>query len=94
MSSRAERSPEELSAKRRQDYWKRRRTVQRMTQKGSGLAVDRMRSNDLSGLVIVHLMAVLQILEDGSSPTIYHHARAAWDCLNELIDRGEQLRMF
>lgn len=80
--------------RRRQAYYRNRRSVQRAATDGSALAVDRM-DTDVLWAHCRGLLTLLEMeLEEGSSIKNFKLCQDALACLRELHVRGDQLKLF
>jgi len=90
-----DRADQDIAAsRRRQAYWRNRRTVEKLAREGSKLAVDRMSPEALWRVLEMNLLELTRALEDGASPSNYAMARTAWEAYAELMLRGDQLTLF
>ena len=78
---------------RRQAYYRRRRTIQRMEREGPALQLDRMSVAAVVATLEECLHQLLNEMALGASPEHYQMTRTAWDCYSEIISRGEVLRL-
>jgi hypothetical protein len=79
--------------RRRQRYYRNRRTVQRIEDSPSVLPLARMTDVDL--LLEAHrgILEVWSILREGTSVEGMRNIRGAHDCVSALIERGWQLEL-
>ncbi len=87
-------SKEELKEyQRRQDYWRRRRAVDKLRREGSYLLTERMTVNQLYRKLGEELHSLLMELGDGANPTQYVAIMHAWDCYSAIVERGVQMTL-
>jgi hypothetical protein len=94
MTHPSEKSVEQVARdRRRQRYYRNRRTVQRIDDSPSVLPLARMTDVDL--LLEAHrgILAVWSILREGTSVEGMRNIRSAHDCVSALIERGWQLEL-
>lgn len=84
----------QLNAKRRQQYFARRRFIAGLDTKKPTVVVERMSTTALWSALERNLLDTLNFARDHSSVTLYGQARDAWECYAELMARGDQLRLF
>lgn len=84
---------EQLAAKRRQAYWRRRRTMDQIRERGALLATDRMDSQTLTQTLFELLIDMHISAEQGSSPRMLVLTSNALQVFHELHDRGTQLQL-
>jgi hypothetical protein len=79
--------------RRRQRYYRNRRTVQRIDDSPPVVPVGRMTDADL--LLEAHrgILAVWSILREGTSVEAMRGIKSAHDCVSALIERGWQLEL-
>lgn len=79
--------------RRRQRYYRNRRTVQKVEDGPTIVPLGRMNEADL--LVEAHraILEVWRILRDGTSVAGMREIRVAHDCVTEVIERGHQLEL-
>lgn len=83
-----------LANKRRQTYWRNRRTIDKLQREGSRVEVGRMSIPALWSILEEQLHHLLNELLDGNSPRLYEMSLIAWEAYAELMLRGDQLRLF
>lgn len=94
MAERIKTRQELANDRRRQEYFKRRRTVQKLDRSPVALQLDRMATPAVWRQLETYLLELLNMARDASSPAMYTAARGAWECYAEAIGRGDQLSLF
>lgn len=94
MSHEAKQAAEKaLADRRRQAYFRRRRSIQRTAARTSLLRLDHLSIQELHSMLGRELYELVAELEGGSSPRLYEAARRGAELHDELLMRGEQLEL-
>ena len=84
---------DQLAARRRQAYWRRRRQFEAKVRRGSLLAVDKMDHQALGEVILVALHDLEMSARDRSNVADWTAAQGALEAFHEIVRRGEQLHL-
>ena len=79
--------------RRRQEYWRKRRTIERMRREGSRLWVDGMTHAQLWDTLGNELYAALAAASDSVNVELYRALAECWTCYAAIRERGVQLTL-
>lgn len=82
------------ASKRRQAYWRRKRTVEKLASQGIRLATDRMTDEALWDACMREAIELESLGREGVSPKVLTASMRLQQFLFEIHTRGQQLTMF